>query len=123
MRERTRLLRHFDEAVADGVVLGQVKTAEKSNEITAIPELLKLLNLKGCLVTTDAMSCQKKTATQVLQKDADYLLSMKENQPALADAFEAAFPIAKVGGLNDQVQHVTHQVPCCHELLLSPPYC
>ncbi|WP_226916970.1 ISAs1 family transposase, partial [Halomonas sp. FME65] len=83
-------------SAANGVVLGQVKTAEKSNEITAIPELLKLLNLQGCLVTIDAMGCQKKIATQILQKGADYLLSVKDNQPALADAFEAAFPMAKV---------------------------
>ncbi|WP_276111026.1 ISAs1 family transposase [Halomonas sp. JS92-SW72] len=61
-------------SAANGVVLGQVKTAEKSNEITAIPELLKLLNLQGCLVTIDAMGCQKKIATQILQKGADYLL-------------------------------------------------
>ena len=86
-------------SAANGVVLGQVKTAEKSNEITAIPELLKLLNLQGCLVTIDAMGCQKKIATQVLQKGADYLLSVKDNQPALADAFEAAFPMAKVASL------------------------
>ena len=83
-------------SAANGVVLGQVKTAEKSNEITAIPELLKLLNLQGCLVTIDAMGCQKKIATQVLQKGADYLQSVKENQPALADVFEAAFPMTKV---------------------------
>ncbi len=83
-------------SAANGVVLGQVKTAEKSNEITAIPELLKLLNLQGCLVTIDAMGCQKKIATQILQQDADYLLSVKENQPALAGAFEAAFPMTKV---------------------------
>jgi predicted transposase YbfD/YdcC len=55
-------------SAASGVVLGQVKTAEKSNEITAIPKLLKLLNLQGCLVTIDAMGCQKKIATSVLQK-------------------------------------------------------
>ncbi|MBF8224040.1 ISAs1 family transposase [Halomonas sp. 328] len=69
-------------SAANGVVLGQVKTAEKSNEIMAIPELLKRLNLQGCLVTIDAMGCQKKIATEVLQKGAD--------------AFEAAFPMAKV---------------------------
>ncbi|WP_280551814.1 ISAs1 family transposase [Halomonas sp. 25-S5] len=78
------------------MLLGQVKTAEKSNEMTAIPELLKLLNLQDCLVTIDAMGYQKKIATQVLQKGADYLLSVKDNQPALADAFEAAFPMAKI---------------------------
>ena len=87
-------------SAANGVVLGQVKTAQKSNEITAIPELLKLLNLQGCLVTIDAMGCQKKIATQVLQKGADYLLSVKGNQPALAAAFETAFPITKVASFS-----------------------
>ena len=53
---------------ANGVVLGQVRTAEKSNEITAIPKLLKLLNLQGCLVTIDAMGCQKKIAASVFTK-------------------------------------------------------
>jgi len=84
-------------SAANGVVLGQVKTAEKSNEITAIPELLQILNLQGCLVTIDAMGCHKNIASQVLQKGADYLLSVgEENQPALADAFEAAFLMATV---------------------------
>lgn len=83
-------------SAANGVVLGQVKTAEKSNEIKAIPELLKLLNLQGCLVTIDAMGCQKKFATSILQKGADYLLSVKDNQPKLVDAFETAFPMPRV---------------------------
>ncbi|MCK2183037.1 ISAs1 family transposase [Halomonas sp. YJPS3-2] len=83
-------------SAANGVVLGQIKTADKSNVITRIPELLKMLNLRGCLVTIEAMGCQKKIATQVLQKGADYLLSVKESQPALAEEFEAAFPMAKV---------------------------
>ena len=55
------------------VVLGQLKTSEKSNEITAIPELLQLLELKGCLVTLDAMGCQHKIAQAILKKKADYL--------------------------------------------------
>jgi predicted transposase YbfD/YdcC len=83
-------------SAASGVVLGQVKTAEKSNEITAIPKLLKLLNLQGCLVTIDAMGCQKKIAASVLQKGADYLLSVKDNQPKLVKAFEQAFPVSEL---------------------------
>lgn len=59
---------------ANEVVVGQVKTAEKSNEITAIPELLKLLNISGCLVTIDAVGCQKKIATEILNGNDDYLL-------------------------------------------------
>lgn len=80
-------------STANGVVMGQIKTDEKSNEITAIPELLKLLDLYGCLVTIDAMGCQKKIAHQIRRQGADYLLSVKDNQPKLAEAFEAAFPM------------------------------
>jgi len=83
-------------SAANGVVLGQVKTAQKSNEITAIPELLKLLNLQGCLVTIDAMGCQKKIAANVLHKGADYLLAVKDNQPKLMNAFEQAFPMSEL---------------------------
>ena len=67
----------------------------KCNEITAIPELLKFLDLKGCLVTIDAMGCQKKIAASVLHKGADYLLSVKDNQPKLVKASEQAFPVCK----------------------------
>lgn len=83
-------------SAANGVVLGQIKTEEKSNEITAIPELLKLLNLHGCLVTIDAMGCQKKIALEIINQGADYLLAVKANQPKLADAFTAHFPMHKV---------------------------
>jgi hypothetical protein len=57
-----------------GLTLGQVKTAEKSNAITAIPELLDALLLKGCLVTLDAMGCQKAIAAQIIRQESDYLL-------------------------------------------------
>ena len=70
------------------VVLGQLKTATKSNEITAIPELLQLLELKGCIVTLDAMGCQRKIAQEIIRKKADYLLAVKGNQGKLADAFD-----------------------------------
>ncbi len=83
-------------SAANGVVLGQVKTAEKSNEITAIPKLLKLLNLQGCPVTIDAMECQKKIMASVLDKGANYLLSVKDNQPKLVKAFEQAFPVSEL---------------------------
>lgn len=67
-------------ATANGIVLGQIKTDEKSNEITAIPELLKLLEIEGCIVTIDAMGCQKKIAKEIIDKKADYVLSLKGNQ-------------------------------------------
>lgn len=73
------------------LVLGQVKTEEKSNEITAIPKLLELLSIKGCLVTIDAMGCQKKITETIIEKDGDYLIAVKENQPSLYSAIEVAF--------------------------------
>jgi predicted transposase YbfD/YdcC len=78
-------------ATANGVVMGQVKTGEKSNEITAIPELLKMLDIKGCLITIDAMGCQKNIAKTIINKNADYLLAVKGNQEALYSAVKAAF--------------------------------
>jgi predicted transposase YbfD/YdcC len=77
-----------------GVALGQVKTAEKSNEITAIPELLDALLLKGCLVTIDAMGCQKAIAARILAREADYALMVKNNQPTLAATVEGFFEAA-----------------------------
>jgi len=66
------------------LVLGQVKTKEKSNEITAIPQLLDLLELKGCIVTIDAMGCQKDISTKIKkEKKAEYVFAVKENQPKL----------------------------------------
>jgi predicted transposase YbfD/YdcC len=74
-----------------GLVLGQEKVASKSNEITAIPELLDALYLKGFLVSIDAMGCQKAIARQIVGKKADYLLAVKGNQPGLLQAIQDAF--------------------------------
>jgi predicted transposase YbfD/YdcC len=82
-------------ATENSLTLGQIACEEKSNEITAIPELLKLLNLKGCTVTIDAMGCQKEIATQIREQKGHYLLALKGNQSGLErdmdDAFEDAF--------------------------------
>jgi predicted transposase YbfD/YdcC len=67
-------------AAGNGLVLGQLKVADKSNEITAVPELLRVLELSGCIVTTDAMGCQKKIAKEIVEADADYVLALKGNQ-------------------------------------------
>lgn len=67
-------------ATANGVIMGQLKTENKSNEITAIPKLIDLLDIKGCLVTLDAMGCQIKIAKKIIAQGGDYLLSVKENQ-------------------------------------------
>lgn len=77
------------------LVIGQIKTNEKSNEITAIPELLSMLVLKNAIVTIDAMGCQKAIAKAILEKDADYLLAVKGNQPALYDDIETIFEAVK----------------------------
>jgi len=69
----------------NGLVLGQVKTDEKSNEITAIPELLRLLDVNGCIVTIDAMGCQKKIAAQIIDQGGDYVLGLKGNQSGLLE--------------------------------------
>jgi predicted transposase YbfD/YdcC len=75
-------------ASENGLTLGQVACEEKSNEITAIPELLKLLDLRGQTVTIDAMGCQKEIATQIRKQKGHYLLALKGNQGTLADDME-----------------------------------
>lgn len=70
-------------ATEQNIVMGQYKTAEKSNEITAIPMLIKMLDISGSIVTIDAMGCQKKISSTIIEKKADYVLSLKENQPQL----------------------------------------
>ena len=72
---------------ANSVVLGQLKVDEKSNEITAIPELLDLLQIRGCLVTIDAMGCQRHIAKKIIDKKANYLLAVKGNQGKLLKSF------------------------------------
>jgi len=67
-------------AESNNLVLGQLKVEEKSNEITAVPELLRVLELAGCIVTVDAMGCQKKIAREIIEADADYVLALKGNQ-------------------------------------------
>lgn len=81
-----------------GLTLGQVKTAEKSNEITAIPELLDALLLKGCRITIDAMGCQKAIAAKIVTQESDYVLMVKNNQPTLAAAIEGFFEAAEKAG-------------------------
>lgn len=78
----------------NGVVLGQVKTDEKSNEITAIPKLLKLLQIEGCIVTIDAMGCQKTIAKEIVDQNADYVLALKGNQESLQDEVNHLFQSA-----------------------------
>lgn len=78
-------------ATENGVVLGQRKGDAKANEITAIPELLERLALKGWIVTIDAMGCQRAIARQIVERQADYVLALKGNQPPLERAVEPFF--------------------------------
>lgn len=78
-------------ATANLISLGQVVVDEKSNEITAIPKLLQILELSGCLVTIDAMGCQTQIAEQIVDAGADYVLAVKGNQPTLHGGIEQFF--------------------------------
>lgn len=82
-------------AVETGIMLGQQKTAMKSNEIEAIPRLLDLIDVKGSTVTIDAMGCQTKIAKKILHNKADYVLSLKENQKSLYDSVKLLFALAE----------------------------
>src|SRR4051794_19934932 len=81
-------------AVENRLTLGQVATDAKSNEITAIPELLELLDLKGAVVTIDAMGCQKEIAADIIDGGGQYLLAVKENQPHLYEDIGRSFDAA-----------------------------
>ena len=85
-------------ATANRVVLGQVATEAKSNEITAIPRLLEWLQLNGCIVTIDAMGCQTKIAEQIINQGGDDVLALKGNQETLAAEVEEAFIEADARG-------------------------
>jgi predicted transposase YbfD/YdcC len=96
-------------ATASGLVLGQEATAAKSNEITALPRLLRLLALEGCVVTIDAMGCQSAIATQLVEQGADYVLALKGNQPTLHATVVGAFADAQRAGRAGWVPAVQDQ--------------
>ena len=89
------------------MVLGQVKVEDKSNEITAIPQLLELLDLSGCIVTIDAMGCQKDIAAQIVAQEADYVLALKGNQSGLFEAVQDLFEYAAEINFVDCDHHQT----------------
>jgi len=82
-------------ATRNSLVLGQVKTQEKSNEITAIPRLLSILEIEGCIVTIDAMGCQKDIVEQIVEQKADYCISLKGNQGILHEEVREYFEWAR----------------------------
>ena len=89
-------------ATENGVTLGQVDVDSKSNEITAIPQLLDLMDVEGTIVTIDALGCQKTIAEKIVGKSGDYTFAVKENHPKLAAALEAFFLEAHEENLSKQ---------------------
>lgn len=98
-------------ATLNHISLGQIVTDEKSNEITAIPKLLELIEISGALVTIDAMGCQTEIAEQIVKGKADYCLAVKRNQPTLHDGIEAFFsPLLDNDFADTKVRrHVSHE--------------
>jgi predicted transposase YbfD/YdcC len=88
-------------ASENSLVLGQTKVDVKSNEITAIPELLRILEIGGCIVTIDAMGCQKEIAKLILERDADYVLALKDNQKRLHEDVEDLFACGRRSNFQD----------------------
>ena len=94
-------------AAENKLSLGQVVVDEKSNEITAIPELLRLLDISGALVTIDAMGCQKEIAAQIRRGEGDYVLAVKQNQPTLYERVDQALDEALERDAKDLDEHRT----------------
>jgi predicted transposase YbfD/YdcC len=90
-------------ASANRLVLAQVKVDAKSNEITAIPELLRALAIEGCIVTIDAMGCQREIAQQIVEQGGDYVLALKENQDTLYHDVADTFAQARAGTIDELV--------------------
>src|SRR5439155_15495174 len=95
-------------ATANRLVLGQLKVEEKSNEITAIPKLLQMLDLKGAVVTIDAMGCQKEIAKIIIEQGAEYVLALKDNHPTLSEAVTLFLNGARDTGFAD-IAHAYHE--------------
>ncbi len=89
----------------EGLVLGQVQTREKSNEITAIPELLEIIDIRGATITIDAMGCQSEIAEKIIEKGGDYLLAVKENQENLYEDIQETFAQA------NEIRHPSERRP------------
>ena len=95
-------------ATEDGLSLGQLATDEKSNEITVIPELIDRIDVKGAIVTIDAMGCQKDIAQRIVDGQGDYVLAVKDNQPKLHEAIQDFFSDERQAELS-KLPHRQHQ--------------
>lgn len=91
----------------NGLVLGQLQVSEKSNEITAVPELLRALELAGCIVTLDAMGCQRHIAKEIIEADADYVLALKGNQTKAHQEIKSYLDDAIDRGAKELEKHET----------------
>lgn len=91
-------------ACANEIVLGQIKVNDKSNEITAIPALLKILELKGAIVSIDAMGCQKEIAEEIIEHGADYILAVKDNQKTLCEQVQQQFKITTLASKEEKIE-------------------
>jgi predicted transposase YbfD/YdcC len=111
-RAKNRNPLHMVSAWADAnrLVLGQEATEEKSNEITAIPKLLALLELHGCIVTIDAMGCQRAIAERLVDQGGDYVLGLKGNQGSLHEAVEEYFTTAQAADFKNVPYSYTEEV-------------
>lgn len=88
------------------LVLGQIITDEKSNEITAVPKLLEVLDIEGSVITAGAMSCQKEIARKIIEKHGDYVIGLKDNQPNLKQDAQLYFEEAlRDLSLYPEIQH------------------
>jgi predicted transposase YbfD/YdcC len=95
-------------ASEQGIALGQIATEEKSNEITAIPELIGRIDIEGAVVTIDAMGCQKEIAKKIMKGGGDYVLAVKDNQPKLHQAIQEYFAKTRKDDL-EQALHCRHE--------------
>ena len=112
----------------DGISLGQVKTDEKSNEITAIPKMLETLDIKGATVTIDAMGCQVDIAATIVNQGAVYMLALKKNQPSLYESVEEYFKWARTEPIekkqlkefsyeeHDHGRHTHRKIEVCNDV-------
>jgi predicted transposase YbfD/YdcC len=96
------------------LVLGQIKVDEKSNEITAVPDLLRLLEVKDCIVTVDALNTQKEIAREVREQGADYVMALKENHPTLHNEVTGIFEAVREDPNLDEEVQVTESIETGH---------
>lgn len=90
-------------ANSNSLVIGQLRSEGKKNEIKTIPKLLELLAIEGCIITIDAMGCQKAIADKIIEEKADYILAVKDNQPTLSKEVETSFTLTQLHSQDTQV--------------------